>query len=391
MRGVADGMGRISIVDGGQSQMSEQCTPSVAVATTGQRFRPIADRVAYIDGLRAVAALMVFMVHAGGLLSLGPIGQSIVNHGLYGVTVFFVLSAYTLCMSVAPAFDGHPVSWRAYFIRRFFRIAPLYYVVIVYAACTGPERPDYLLTLFLHLSFANMVVPQYANDILSIEWAIAVEWSFYVMFPVLAILARSRTSLTMLVATAAVVFVTRDRLFSALPLYSSYRQFSVLLHLYAFVGGIAVYAAIRQAAFQTISGRSMLWGFNVLCAAMIAFMIWHGDSAYTGPLVALITGVVILNAQSGGLARSILSWPPLAFIGKISFSVYLLHIFFVGWVHSLEWRPEAAILAALAATLGAATVTYLCIERPGMAAGRLLAQWAATRRQELRPAPTTPA
>ena len=100
----------------------------VAAATREQRFRPSADRVAYLDGLRAMAALMVFITHAAAaglipLASFGPIGYSIITQGVYGVTIFFVVSAYTLCMSVAPALEGRPVSWRAYFIRRFFRIA----------------------------------------------------------------------------------------------------------------------------------------------------------------------------------------------------------------------------------------------------------------------------
>jgi peptidoglycan/LPS O-acetylase OafA/YrhL len=292
-------------------------------------------------------------------------------------------------MSVAPAFDGHPVSWRAYFIRRFFRIAPLYYVVIAYAVYFGPDRPDYLVTLFLHLSFANMVVPPFANDILSIEWPIAVEWGFYVMFPALAILARSRAGLAAILAAAGVLLVTRNMLFDALPSYSPYRAFSALYHLYAFVGGTAVYVVARHRTFQTIFGSLTKWCANVLCAAMIAFMIWRGNSGYSGPLVAFIAGVVILNAQSDGLTRSILSWRPLAFVGKISFSVYLLHIFLLAWAQRLEWRPELAMLAALAATLGAATVTYFCIERPGIAAGRLLAQRAARSLSGLRPASTT--
>ena len=376
--------------------MSQPSGPSAAAAATGQRFRPTADRVAYIDGLRAVATLMVFVGHAAaaGLLSLGPIGISIVGHGPYGVTVFFVLSAYTLCMSVAPAFDGHPVSWRAYFIRRFFRIAPLYYVVIAYAVYFGPDRPDYLVTLFLHLSFANMVVPPFANDILSIEWAVAVEWGFYVMFPALAILARHASVPFDEIRAhpeGKVFDVPTLRLQPGDPQSAARFEvaFSALYHLYAFVGGIAVYVVARHRTFQTISKSVTMWSCNILCAAMIAFMIWRGNSGYSGPLVAFIAGVVILNAQSDGLTRSILSWRPLAFVGKISFSVYLLHIFLLAWAQRLEWRPELAMLAALAATLGAATVTYVCIERPGLAAGRLLAQRAARSLSGLRPASTT--
>jgi peptidoglycan/LPS O-acetylase OafA/YrhL len=352
--------------------------------------------VAYLDGLRAVAALMVFAGHAaaGGLLPLAPLGSigfSLVSHGPYGVTIFFVLSAYTLCMSVAPRFDGEPVSWRAYFIRRFFRIAPLYYVVMLYAAYHGPDRPDYPLTMLLHLSFANMFVPQYANDILSVEWTVAVEWGFYVMFPAFVVLARSRVGLAAIIAAPVIFLAARHRVFEALPIHGEDRLFSPLFHLYAFAGGVAVYVLVRRDYLRSIAGRYLAWYLNLPCAAMIAFMLWRGTSAYSGPFVAFITGVVIVNAQSGGLARSILSWRPLAFIGKISFSIYLLQVFFLSWGQVLGWRPELELLAALAATLAAATVTYFCIERPGMIAGRLLAQRAATRTLELQPASTTPA
>jgi peptidoglycan/LPS O-acetylase OafA/YrhL len=370
---------------------------SPAGGATHHRFRPVADRVAYLDGLRGFAALMVFVAHASlaGMLpldSIGWVGFSIVSHGAYGVTVFFVLSAYTLCMSVAPAFDRRPVSWPAYFIRRFFRIAPIYYVVMLFALYLGPARSDYLMTLFLHLSFLNMFVPQFANDILSIEWAVAVEWGFYLMFPLLAILARSRGGLAAIIVAAAALLVARNRLFDALPaMYASNRGFSALYHLYAFVGGIAAYVAARELRVAMPFRRLLFWCLNAIALAMVAFLIRRGNSGLSAPCVAIIAGIVILNADAGGMARSVLAWPPLAFVGRISFSVYLLHVFFLGWVSRLDWHPQAAFLAALAATLAAATVTYLCIERPGMTAGRWLAQRLTTGKVELQPAPTTPA
>ena len=92
--------------------------------------------------------------------------------------------------------------------------------------------------------------------------------------------------------------------------------------------------------------------------------------------MAFITGVVILNA-------------PLAFVGRISFSVYLLHVFFLGWVQSLGWWPLAELFAALAGLLAAASVSYFCIERPGMQVGRLLAQRVTVKTLKLRPASST--
>src|SRR5690242_7353076 len=103
----------------------------------GERGSGTRDKV--LDGLRGVAALMVFLIHANGmgLRELGQIGNSIADHGKYGVTVFFVVSAYSLCLSVSPAFDGRPVSWPGYFARRAFRIIPMYFFALAAFAAIG--------------------------------------------------------------------------------------------------------------------------------------------------------------------------------------------------------------------------------------------------------------
>src|SRR5215471_7796657 len=112
-------------------------------------------------------ALMVFLIHSGApaLRAAGPIGNTIVDHGRYGVTVFFVVSAFSLCVSLRPAFEGGRVSWAAYFVRRFFRIAPLYYLVLGYVLLSGsailpPETARD--SVLLHVTFANVFTPRFA-------------------------------------------------------------------------------------------------------------------------------------------------------------------------------------------------------------------------------------
>src|SRR6202035_4416949 len=136
----------------------------------GSRVR---ERLSYIDGLRGLAALMVFMIHCGSpaIRSLGGYGNLLVDHGRYGVSVFFVVSAYTLCLSVAPAFDGKAILWSAYFIRRFFRIAPLYWCVLAFVLVFGlseTQHDSIVPSALAHFSFANMVLPQYGNDIIGV-------------------------------------------------------------------------------------------------------------------------------------------------------------------------------------------------------------------------------
>ena len=92
----------------------------------------------YIDSLRGIAILLVILVHIATVLGFmyypqfneHPIFAKFVHNGMYGVLLFFILSAFTLIMSHYNRI-GEPHSTRSFIIRRFFRIAPMYYLAIV--------------------------------------------------------------------------------------------------------------------------------------------------------------------------------------------------------------------------------------------------------------------
>ncbi len=89
------------------------------------------DKLAYIDVLRGIAILMVMLIHTSlPVNGLSTFVGYVDRYGQMGVQLFFVASAYTLCHSfVGRANEPRPLS--SFFIRRFFRIAPLYYFGIV--------------------------------------------------------------------------------------------------------------------------------------------------------------------------------------------------------------------------------------------------------------------
>src|SRR4051812_15175344 len=90
------------------------------------------NRFGYIDELRGIAVLLVVLVHVGYYTDENLIIAQISRYGRYGVQLFFLLSAFTLCHSMArlPALTGR--EYGAFFIRRFFRIAPLYYAAAIF-------------------------------------------------------------------------------------------------------------------------------------------------------------------------------------------------------------------------------------------------------------------
>ena len=135
-------------------------------------------RDAWLDGLRAIAALMVFVHHATPGSPLGGFDA--------GVLVFFSLSGYLLYRP----FLERDVDLGSYAIRRFLRIAPAYLVAVVGIAWLQNDAIDPLGVLTI------------SNTPVVVAWTLQIEVVFYAVLPVIAWLARGRR--TVLYAVAAV-------------------------------------------------------------------------------------------------------------------------------------------------------------------------------------------
>ena len=88
-------------------------------------------QLAFINSIRGIAILMVVLVHtANNIDGLSVFSKYISSYGQMGVQLFFVASAYTLCLSAEyRSRENHKL--KKYFIRRFFRISPIYYLGIL--------------------------------------------------------------------------------------------------------------------------------------------------------------------------------------------------------------------------------------------------------------------
>lgn len=302
-------------------------------------------KILYLDGLRGVAILLVFMIHAGGwgLRSLGDIGNSIANHGKYGVTVFFVASAYVICMSASRAFQGEDYNWKAFYVRRFFRIAPMYFLTLAFTILMRqPGDWPPAASIISHFTFLNVVYPRYANDILSVEWSIAVEIAFYAVFPLLIMLTRRSIAAVILataVLSAPVVLHGVYRLIGG-DLFE-FRHYTMPWHAYAFLCGVLAFHFRDRV-------RSPLY----LITAMIALtaQLATGESSWSGPLFAAVTAIVVIDGYHRGWSEKVLSFRPLAFVGEVSFSLYLIHSICIAALGPYLSVPFAILLAFIGKT-----------------------------------------
>jgi len=140
----------------------------------------------YLDALRGLAILGVLLIHAALAVLDGPEGvlAQIAFIGQRGVQLFYMVSAFTLFYTLdAQRQEWHPT--RNFYLRRFFRIAPLFYVDLIVRLAIfhlGDLRLILYLSAFL---FLNGLSHSAINTAVPAGWSIAVETSFYVFVPLL--------------------------------------------------------------------------------------------------------------------------------------------------------------------------------------------------------------
>ena len=153
-------------------------------------------RYDFLDALRGIAALGVIMTHTGaiGIHPESEILKSIAVTGSRGVQLFYVISAFSLYLSLHSWFDErHPI--KKYFVRRFFRIAPLWWFAIVlymFIYLVGHNiffKKIEVWQVVTAFFFLHGMHPYSISQVVPGGWSIAVETSFYMILPLIFIYA----------------------------------------------------------------------------------------------------------------------------------------------------------------------------------------------------------
>lgn len=354
------------------------------------------QRYAYIDALRGYAILGVIMVHAAQMVpGLEWPFLPFASAGARGVQLFFVASALTLMMSWHARNDGAI----PFFVRRFFRIAPMFWLAIVFFVGLDGFAPRYWapngigwLHVFATAAFLHGWHPATITSVVPGGWSIAVEMTFYLIFPLLMLLLRSWWSTVL----AILLSVVLARLLSPLPAswfpdQAPYLNGAFVFlwfpnELPVFLVGILVFHLSRD-----VRGRLPMVTFEVGAAIGVALILLAPFvSIPRQPLLvyALMFGAVAL-CLSQGAGRWLIGFP-IRWLGTISYSGYLWHFAILGILSALQERVGInpfgindpvhswpyflfffAMLLGMTAALSA--LTYRYVEKWGIAFGRNLA------------------
>jgi len=359
----------------------------VRISTQGQPAAGTrAERVEALDILRGLMALCVAIYHLGVWTRAfeGATARSaVVVLGVYSVEGFFLISGFCFFHLYA----GQRFDWqelRRFHQKRFFRIAPLYYVAMALGAvfafdqAVGPRVTPMRVVENLTMTF-GLVHPNHAMVLGG--WSIGLEYVFYLVFPLLAFIARSRLALYLL--AGALVLWALPYNFGVVQEAAEPRKFHAYVqipnHAFLFVLG-ALVADLRTRIHVRIPALALLAALVVIAygaalaqppfLAHLEVMIGMARAKY----VALCTLVVLLFAFTKLPSARMIA--PLVWLGELSYSVYLMHPFAWRMVEPLfapDVSPQARLVTGLIATLALAALTWRLIERPSIALGRLLA------------------
>jgi peptidoglycan/LPS O-acetylase OafA/YrhL len=370
-----------------------------------------------LDGLRAVACLLVVLHHA-----YAPwfAGMALAN---VGVALFFCLSGFLIFVIASREYQRTgTLSLRRFYRRRILRIWPLYFVVVA-ASLAVNLAPDRLVDpgAFRHLSTTEYIFGYgyvfffflsnlflafnfvgdhhwFAPDFLVVTWSIAVEEQFYAVFPFVFVrVMRPGFPKALFVVGAMVAGLVARFAFVNLPIdlgaalvipSNAGLYYFSLSYIDLFVlGAVAGYAYIHRGRLGAERPRTMAALLVLALLSTVALLFWWDDALwppyqwyspliYTFLAITLSCLIYIVAVSPGSRYAAVLRARPLRILGFLSYGMYLIH---VPVLHVIRWHLDAVRPAielpevfqvllfqvyVLASVVAAATVLYVLVERP---------------------------
>ena len=342
-------------------------------------------RLPFIDGLRGIAASAVVVYHLAANVGIGSdvfanswFGK-LSHFGFLGVYIFFVISGFVITLSLGNGPVNGSFFWR-YALRRSVRLDPPYWVSMIVALGLAVLAQAFIPSLHKELPSASVVIAHlfYAQNILGMENIVAVYWTlcfeiqFYLVLLLLVWTAQKfAAQLTVAGASRAPVFLI---LGGGLLLYSLGQLAGfweppvagLFTHSwYAFCAGSVCLLAVQYGWPKSIV-------FGVL-AAIAAAGLWSHNTAAAA---TVLTALFIFYVTTRGTASRWLAGPVWQYLGRVSYSLYLLHPT-IGWttVSVLKkvlgnatgvWHGLGYIVIGFAVSLVASHLAYLLIEKPSI-------------------------
>ena len=339
-----------------------------------------------LHALRGIAALMIVVFHVAGIpkLELPPSLQFINSYFGLGVIFFFVLSSFSLLLSTATRTIEK--NWLAgYFLRRYFRIAPLYYLMVLVFFIFNYFEWQYICSLseiIINLSFLFNLFPGKHEGVVWASWIISVQFLFYAVFPIILVFVRSLKQGLVAYFALLAISVGSHVLAQKSGIEGTWLYMNMLNHIGVFAAGVPaffIYKKIEKSPKKIIAAKLMMGASVLIWLLMISG--WFDFAANLWICTSALAFSFLLIGQAVS-PLPILTSPQFVWLGKLSFSLYLCHpllIYFLrpiySWIYSLEglslfWAFIFCCFCTLACLIPIAYAAFVLIEKNGIRLGR---------------------
>ncbi len=337
------------------------------------------NRLSYLDSSRGLASLAVLLAHFQ-LTVLPQFNDSWIQKtplkllfdGEAAVLYFFILSGYVLTMSIKKVENPNILLYAKFILKRIFRIYPAFiftlfasFLLLKFIPCqTVGWLSRYWTTLpdFTALIKQALLIVRLPNDplqrILPHDWTLSIEMAVSILLPFLAIASKKSPWIILLFSYSAIKF----------------------LHLDPFVWDFSLGIFIAQLTLE----KNRLPEYLQLKIPLIFITCILLFAGYIFPEIMKLADKILIHHKSWGLAillylllstesfKKLLSFPPLTFLGKISYSFYLLHLIILYYLNASFTGLNAPLFLAiyLSVTSILASITYYLIEKPFISFGK---------------------
>lgn len=330
----------------------------------------------------------------GHLYDLFLICINYLKHGKTPVYVFIIISGFVITHLLRNKKESYPV----YITRRFFRLWPALMFTLIIALLfreigepfRGKHSDPSFWTYFfaeasmLHGLIPNQVLQNGAAGITGVGWSISLEWQFYIIAPFLLTALTVKGWRIYVVITALIIFaflgILNDRTLIWGADKFTWNHPGALPHMigFFFLGIVSHYALGAAKEFKNSSSALiitvmlMAYNFQGPEGALLPIMIW-----------ALMYMTII---SSGSVINKITTWRPLRWLGDISYSTYICHIFVIAFVEAKIVRkygfgePDTfeklgyLILFSWPLIIVISMISFYFVEKPGIAFGKNIAK-----------------
>lgn len=346
----------------------------------------LSPRAAYgyipgLNGLRAIAVLIVIVAHMG-LEHIVP--------GGFGVTVFFFISGFLITrLLLAEREKKGKVGLKQFYIRRLIRLYPalifmvlgstLYFKLMGYG---GPTLTEFMAALFYFTNFFQVAVRSAGEALPFMSWthlwSLAVEEHFYMIFPLIVVACGAfKAGLSKNLSRALILILI------AVPLWRLFIFYNldVSVQDYTYMMSDARFDSLAWGCFLSvllhkigdISKVRFFIGWLPVIAASLAILVTFilRDEMFRHVVRYAVQGaalfILTLNLyyfRSLSWSMKVLEWAPLAWIGTVSYGLYLWHFPVLDAARRVTEPGVVQIVLTTLVTLGITAFSFYLVEKP---------------------------